>query len=87
MLVAGKRLAGVITSRLIIGRHYPSRAACVTGQARRSGRAVLSTNDGPTACVRESYESGGGGILKNGGLYRIRTYDPLIKSQLLYQLS
>ena len=26
----------------------------------------------------------GGG---NGGLYRIRTYDPLIKSQLLYQLS
>ena len=24
---------------------------------------------------------------RNGGLYRIRTYDPLIKSQLLYQLS
>ena len=50
--------------------------------------ADLSTNTSPTDSWATKKPLGGGFLNLNlGGPCRARTYDPLIKSQLLYQLS
>ncbi len=51
-----------------------------------SPRSCSSLNNYVSA-RRRTNESSGQTYRLNGGSYRIRTYDQLVKSQLLYQLS
>ena len=66
------------------GMRYDCRAL-----ARELARDVAGVPKGdPTRLPPDRQAFGSApGVERNGGRCRVRTYDPLIKSQLLYQLS